>query len=158
VQDCCLLDVVTQHHFVHISICHHPDRHDEICILKLKHCSFVYEVYIKDPVYEAVGSVSGEHSWALLPLAQTILLNVSICAHFAVFDPSLAPPGKAVVHAYYAANEPYDLWKGMDTKSAEYKALKEQRAEPLWKVGGLGRDGKYISAIKLTFVAGNRGA
>jgi hypothetical protein len=52
-----------------------------------------------------------------------------------VFDPSLAPPGKAVVHAYYAANEPYDLWKGMDTKSAEYKALKEQRAEPLWKVG-----------------------
>lgn len=51
-----------------------------------------------------------------------------------MFDPSLAPPGKAVVHAYYAANEPYDLWKGMDTKSAEYKALKEQRAEPLWKV------------------------
>mmetsp|Transcript_20184 Transcript_20184/g.56215 ORF Transcript_20184/g.56215 Transcript_20184/m.56215 type:complete len:631 (-) Transcript_20184:221-2113(-) len=59
--------------------------------------------------------------------------NVCIVSIPTVFDPSLAPPGKAVVHAYYAANEPYDLWKGMDTKSPEYKALKEQRAEPLWQ-------------------------
>ena len=34
-----------------------------------------------------------------------------------------------------AANEPYELWKGLDSKSEEYKALKEQRAEPLWQVG-----------------------
>lgn len=54
--------------------------------------------------------------------------------HLAVFDPSLAPPGKAVVHAYYAANEPYDIWKGLDPDSAEYKALKEERAQPLWQV------------------------
>ena len=55
----------------------------------------------------------------------------------AVFDPSLAPPGKAVVHAYYAANEPYDVWKGLSPDSAEYKALKEERAQPLWRVSVL---------------------
>ncbi|KAF5837057.1 hypothetical protein DUNSADRAFT_4890 [Dunaliella salina] len=59
--------------------------------------------------------------------------NVCIVSIPTVFDPKLAPPGKAVVHAYYAANEPYDLWKGMDTKSPEYKALKEERAEGLWQ-------------------------
>jgi len=50
-----------------------------------------------------------------------------------VFDPKLAPPGKAVVHAYTAGCEPYDVWAGMDRASAEYKQLKQQRAEVLWK-------------------------
>ena len=52
----------------------------------------------------------------------------------AVFDPSMAPPGKAVVHAYYAASEPYSLWEGVKRGSEEYKRMKEERAEPLWKV------------------------
>ncbi len=32
------------------------------------------------------------------------------------------------------ANEPYELWEGMDRRSQEYKALKEERADALWKV------------------------
>jgi hypothetical protein len=52
----------------------------------------------------------------------------------AVFDPAMAPPGKATVHAYFAGNEPYEVWQGMDRRSAEYKQLKKQRAEPLWQV------------------------
>ena len=51
-----------------------------------------------------------------------------------MFDPSMAPPGKAVVHAYYAASEPYSLWEGVKRGSEEYKRMKEERAEPLWKV------------------------
>lgn len=59
--------------------------------------------------------------------------NVCIISIPTVFDPSLAPPGKATIHAYVAANEPYDLWQGLDRRSTEYKQLKEQRAEPLWQ-------------------------
>lgn len=40
------------------------------------------------------------------------------------FDPSLAPEGKAVVHAYVAANEPFSIWKDLDRKSEKYKQLK----------------------------------
>jgi phytoene dehydrogenase-like protein len=50
----------------------------------------------------------------------------------AVFDPSLAPPGKAVVHAYYAASEPYSLWEGKARGTDEYRRFKEERAAPLW--------------------------
>ncbi|GIM08727.1 hypothetical protein Vretimale_12721 [Volvox reticuliferus] len=59
--------------------------------------------------------------------------NVIIASVPTVFDPSLAPPGKATVHCYCAANEPYDLWAGLDRRSARYKALKEERAQPLWE-------------------------
>ena len=47
-----------------------------------------------------------------------------------VFDPSLAPPGKAVVHCYTAGCEPYDVWAGMDRASPEYKALKLEVSLP----------------------------
>ncbi|CAM9422293.1 unnamed protein product [Choristocarpus tenellus] len=50
-----------------------------------------------------------------------------------VLDPTLAPEGHHIIHAYAAANEPYDLWKGMDRRSEIYKKLKEERAETLWK-------------------------
>ncbi|EFJ44494.1 hypothetical protein VOLCADRAFT_64714 [Volvox carteri f. nagariensis] len=59
--------------------------------------------------------------------------NVIIASVPTVFDPSLAPAGKATVHCYCAANEPYDLWAGLDRRSARYKALKEERAQPLWE-------------------------
>jgi phytoene dehydrogenase-like protein len=49
-----------------------------------------------------------------------------------VLDPSLAPPGKHVVHAYTPGNEPYELWEGMDRRSDEYKQMKEERAQVLW--------------------------
>ncbi|KAL6760779.1 hypothetical protein V8C86DRAFT_3017971 [Haematococcus lacustris] len=59
--------------------------------------------------------------------------NVCIISIPTVFDPAMAPPGKHVVHAYFAANEPYEAWAGMDRRSPEYKRLKQERAEPLYK-------------------------
>ena len=50
--------------------------------------------------------------------------NVCIASIPTVFNASLAPPGKAVVHAYTAGNEPYSLWEGLDRRSQEYKQLK----------------------------------
>ena len=38
-----------------------------------------------------------------------------------VLDPSLAPPGKHVIHAYTPGSEPYDIWEGLDRTSPEYK-------------------------------------
>ena len=56
-----------------------------------------------------------------------------------VLDPSLAPDGKHVVHAYTAGNEPYDLFKGLDRNSDKYKELKRERAQvPASQVGGTG--------------------
>ncbi|GLC53603.1 hypothetical protein PLESTB_000767600 [Pleodorina starrii] len=69
------------------------------------------------------------NSWQELTQPQ----NVIIASVPTVFDPSLAPPGKATVHCYCAANEPYDLWAGLDRRSPQYKALKEERAQPLWQ-------------------------
>ena len=48
-------------------------------------------------------------------------------------DPTLAPEGYIVVHAYMAANEPYERWESLDRTSTEYRQLKEQRAAPLWR-------------------------
>lgn len=50
--------------------------------------------------------------------------NVCIASIPTVFNASLAPPGKAVVHAYTAGNEPYSMWEGLDRRSQEYKQLK----------------------------------
>lgn len=62
--------------------------------------------------------------------------NVCIASIPSVFDPSLAPKGHAVVHAYTAGNEPYELWEGIDPTSEEYKALKRERTECLWRALG----------------------
>ena len=59
--------------------------------------------------------------------------NMAIISIPTTVDPSLAPPGHHVVHCYAAANEPYELWEGLKTNSPEYKALKAERAEFLWK-------------------------
>eukprot|EP00897_Mesotaenium_endlicherianum_P004038 jgi/Mesen1/3662/ME000202S02750 len=59
--------------------------------------------------------------------------NVIIVSIPTIFDASLAPPGKHVVHAYTAGNEPYSIWEGMDRKSEEYAKLKAERAEVLWR-------------------------
>lgn len=48
-----------------------------------------------------------------------------------VLDPSLAPEGCHVIHAYAAANEPYDLWEKSDLK--EYENLKTERCRFLWE-------------------------
>lgn len=59
--------------------------------------------------------------------------NVVLISIPSVVDPSLAPNGKHVLHAYYPATEPWSLWEGLDRQSQEYKALKEARAKPLWE-------------------------
>jgi len=50
-----------------------------------------------------------------------------------LLDPSLAPPGCHVIHAYLPATEPYAVWEGLDRQSEEYKALKAERARPLYE-------------------------
>jgi phytoene dehydrogenase-like protein len=49
-------------------------------------------------------------------------------------DPSLAPEGYHVIHAYGAGNEPFDIWKEFEgkTNSPEYAAFKEERAKPIF--------------------------
>lgn len=59
--------------------------------------------------------------------------NVVLVSIPSVLDPSLAPEGKHVIHAYTPGNEPYSIWEGLDRNSAEYKALKKERAEVLWR-------------------------
>ncbi|KAJ1496320.1 phytoene dehydrogenase family protein [Baffinella frigidus] len=59
--------------------------------------------------------------------------NMIVISIPTVLDPSLAPDGKHVVHAYTAGNEPYSLFKGIDRKSDKYEELKRQRAQVLFE-------------------------
>lgn len=63
------------------------------------------------------------NDWQDLEAAQ----NVCIISIPSVFDSSLAPAGKHTIHAYVAANEPYNIWQGLDKNSKEYKDLKVRR-------------------------------
>jgi phytoene dehydrogenase-like protein len=58
--------------------------------------------------------------------------NVAIVAVPSAFDPSLAPPGCATLHAYTAANEPWEDWAGLERGSPAYESLKEERVAVLW--------------------------
>jgi phytoene dehydrogenase-like protein len=95
------------------------------------------------------------NNWANLAAEQ----NVCIASIPTVFDPSLAPEGKAVVHAYTAANEPWDLWQGLDTKSEAYKRLKEERSECLWLALERVRSVKNVCilSIPIVFVSARAG-
>ena len=59
--------------------------------------------------------------------------NVVAISIPSVFDPALAPEGKHLAHVYAAGNEPYSRWEGLNRNSDEYKALKEERSELLWR-------------------------
>jgi carotene isomerase len=59
--------------------------------------------------------------------------NVVLISIPSLLDPSLAPPGKHVLHVYTPANEPYILWEGMDRQSSDYISQKQQRAIPMWR-------------------------
>ncbi|XP_026454822.1 prolycopene isomerase, chloroplastic-like [Papaver somniferum] len=59
--------------------------------------------------------------------------NVVLISVPSVLSKDLAPPGKHVLHAYTPGTEPFALWEGLDRKSAEYKTLKAERSEVLWK-------------------------
>ena len=51
-----------------------------------------------------------------------------------VHDVTVAPEGYAVLHIYTPATEGYTRWEGVDRKSSEYKELKDERSQYLWKV------------------------
>jgi len=59
--------------------------------------------------------------------------NVVLASVASVIDPSFAPSGKHSLHAYLPATEPYEIWRDLDRNSEEYKKLKAERAEVLWK-------------------------
>lgn len=70
--------------------------------------------------------------------------NVIVVSVPSILDPSLAPPGHHVIHAYTAGNEPYSVWEpfeGLLDKAApkdaalqaDYERLKEERAAPMWE-------------------------
>lgn len=58
--------------------------------------------------------------------------NLVLVSVASLLDPSLAPEGCHVIHAYVPATEPYEEWVGMDRSSAAYKKKKEEAAEVLW--------------------------
>ena len=58
--------------------------------------------------------------------------NIVLCSMPSLIDPTLAPEGKHVLHAYVPATEPYEWWEGMDRNSEEYKKKKDEAADFLW--------------------------
>lgn len=68
--------------------------------------------------------------WSRGVTAEQNMVLVSIPS---VLDPSMAPNGKHVIHAYTPGNEPMKYWDGLDRNSDEYKALKEERSQVLWR-------------------------
>lgn len=58
--------------------------------------------------------------------------NIVLCSMASLIDPSLAPEGKHVIHAYVPATEPYSDWAGMDRNSEEYSKKKQEAADFLW--------------------------
>jgi phytoene dehydrogenase-like protein len=58
--------------------------------------------------------------------------NIVLCSMPSLIDPSMAPPGKHVLHAYVPATEPYHWWSGLDRQSEEYLKKKEEAADFLW--------------------------
>ena len=67
-----------------------------------------------------------------LPGGVTAPDNVILISIPSVIDPSLAPPGKHSLHAYFPATELWAPWEGLDRKSEEYKNLKKERSKALW--------------------------
>lgn len=59
--------------------------------------------------------------------------NVVLISIPSLLDPSLAPDGKHVIHAYTPGNEPYELWAGLDRKSEAYQQQKQARSLVLWQ-------------------------
>ncbi|KAL2339336.1 hypothetical protein Fmac_013782 [Flemingia macrophylla] len=59
--------------------------------------------------------------------------NVVLISIPSVLSPNLAPPGKHLLHAYMPGTEPFELWEGLDRRSAEYRNLKAERSEVMWR-------------------------
>jgi len=59
--------------------------------------------------------------------------NVVLISIPSILDPSLAPPGKHVIHVYTPGNEPYELWQGLDRRSEDYIQQKQVRSQVMWQ-------------------------
>ena len=68
--------------------------------------------------------------WGRGVTAEQNMVLVSIAS---VLDPTLAPTGKHVIHAYTPGNEPLELWQGLERGSEKYEKLKEERSQVLWR-------------------------
>ena len=55
--------------------------------------------------------------------------NVVLISIASAIDPSLAPKGKHVLHAYLPATEPFHLWENLQRGSPEYLKLKDERSQ-----------------------------
>jgi phytoene dehydrogenase-like protein len=53
--------------------------------------------------------------------------NMVVLSMPSLLDPSLAPPGHHVLHAYTPANEPWERWEGLERGSAAYEQRKRER-------------------------------
>jgi len=53
--------------------------------------------------------------------------NIAVFSIPSVLDKTMAPKGKHVLHGYTPANEPWEIWKNLDTNEQEYRNLKEER-------------------------------
>ena len=58
--------------------------------------------------------------------------NMVLVSVASLLDPSLAPDGCQVIHAYTPATEPFEEWANLDRSSKEYREKKEEAAEVLW--------------------------
>lgn len=58
--------------------------------------------------------------------------NVVLVSMPSLIDPTMAPNGKHVIHAYTPATEPYEKWANLDRKSKEYAEMKAEAASFLW--------------------------
>lgn len=77
--------------------------------------------------------------------------NVVLVSIPTVLEPSRAPQGFAVAHAYTPATEPYESWAGLRPESAEYEAMKAERSKVLWRAVEkiFGQDMRELAHVKL---------
>ena len=60
--------------------------------------------------------------------------NAAVISIPSVLDPAMAPPGRHVLHAYTPANEPWELWEGLERDSPAYLKQREERCSVFWSV------------------------
>ena len=59
--------------------------------------------------------------------------NLVLISIPSIKDPSMAPEGKHVIHAYTPGNEPLSLWENVKYNSEEYNRLKKERSKVLYQ-------------------------
>ena len=60
--------------------------------------------------------------------------NAVVVSIPSVLDPAMAPAGRHVLHAYTPANEPWELWQGLERDSPAYQTLRRERCQVFWDV------------------------